>query len=176
VNSIFKPFLREFVLIFFDGILLYRKYLEEHVQHVHKVLQILEEQQFYENPSKCVFGVQEGEYLGHIISHEGVKVDPNKIKAMRECPIPKTLKKIKVLLRLAGYYHNFFNNYGQIQALLTTLLKKESFSWIQEATKAFEKLKEAMCTTIVLAIVDFTKKNIMDYDASGHSIHVVLMQ
>jgi hypothetical protein len=84
MNSIFKPFLRKFVLVFFDDILIYSKSWEDHVQHVDKVLQLLKEQQLYAKPSKCFFGVKEVEYLGHIVSHEGVKVDPNKIKAMMD--------------------------------------------------------------------------------------------
>ena len=96
------------------------------------------------------------EYLSHTLSH-GVKVDPDKLKAMREWKIPKTLKNIREFLGLIGYYHKFVKNYGQIAAPLTTLLKREAFSWTQEATKYFEKLKEAMCTTLVLATHDFTK-------------------
>jgi hypothetical protein len=110
MNSIFKLFLRKFVLVFFDDILIHNKYWEEHVQHVDRVLQLLE-------------------YLGHIVSHEGVKVDPNKIKIMREWSIPKTLKKLRVFLGLTRYYHNFFKNYGQIATPLTTLLNNEIFSW-----------------------------------------------
>ena len=72
------------MLVFFDGILIYNKYWEDHVQHIDRVLQLLEEKQLYAKPSQCAFGVQEVEYLGHIVSHEGVKVDPNQIKAMRE--------------------------------------------------------------------------------------------
>jgi hypothetical protein len=84
MNSIFKPFLRKFLLVFFNDILIYKKSWEQHIQHVDRVLQLLEEKQLYANLSKCSFGVQEVEYLGNIISHEGVKVDPNKIKSMRE--------------------------------------------------------------------------------------------
>jgi hypothetical protein len=135
----------------------------------------LEEQQLYANPSKCAFGVQEVEYLGHIVSHEGVKVDPNKIKVMREWPIPKTLEKLRGFLRLTGYYHKFFKNYIQIVAPLTTPLKKEGFSWTQEETKDFEKLKEDMCTTPILATPNFTKTFIVECDASGHVIGVVLV-
>ena len=68
------------------------------------------------------------EYFGHIVSHEGVKVDPNKIKSIREWPIPKTFKKIRGFLGLTGHYHKFVKNYGEITTPLTTLLNKEAFS------------------------------------------------
>ena len=80
MNSIFKPLLRKFVLVFFDDILIYSKSWEDHVQHVEKVLQLLEAHQLYAKPSKCFFGVQEVEYLGHIVSHEGVRQILKKLK------------------------------------------------------------------------------------------------
>jgi hypothetical protein len=95
MNSIFNPFLRKFVLVFFYDILIYSKSWEDHVRHVDKVLQLLKEKQLYAKPSKCFFGVKEVDYLGHIVSHEGVKVDPNKIKAMMDWLIPKTLKNLR---------------------------------------------------------------------------------
>ena len=94
MNSIFKPLLRKFLLVFFDDILIHRKSWEEHVQHVDKVLQLLKEQQLYPKPSKCFFGVKEVKYLGHIVSQEGVMVDPNKIKSIKEWSIPTTLRNI----------------------------------------------------------------------------------
>jgi hypothetical protein len=112
MNSIFKPFLREFFLAFFDDILIYIKSREEHVQHAEEVLKLLEVKQIYAKPSKCAFGLQEDKYLGHIVSHEGVKVDPNKIKYMMEWTIPKTLKNLKGFLEFTCYYRKFVNNYG----------------------------------------------------------------
>jgi hypothetical protein len=84
MNSIFNPFLRKFLSVFFDDIIIYNKSWEDHVRHVDKVLKLLKEKQLYAKPSKCFFGVKEVEYLGHIVSHEGVKVDPNKINDMMD--------------------------------------------------------------------------------------------
>jgi hypothetical protein len=94
MNSIFKPLLRKFLLVFFDDILIYNKSWEDHVQHVDRVLQLLEAQQLYVKPSKCFFGIQEVEYLGHIVCHEGVKADPNKIKAIKEWRIHTNLRHL----------------------------------------------------------------------------------
>jgi hypothetical protein len=164
------------VLVFFDDILIYSKSWEDHVRHVDKVLQLLKEQQLYAKPSKCFFGVKEVEYLGHIISHEGVKVDPKNIKAMMDWSIPKTLKNLRGFLGLTGYYCKFVWNYGRIATPLTTLNKKDAFSWPPEENKAFEQLKEVMCKAPVLTTPDSTKTFIVECDASRNGIGVVLMQ
>ena len=116
------------------------------------------------------------EYLGHIVSQEGVKVEPNKIKAIKEWKTPKTIKNPQVFIGLPWYYHKFVKNYGRIAVPLTKLLKKDEFSWTPEATKAFEHLKEAMCLAPVLAPSDFTKTFIVECDASRNGIGVFLMQ
>ena len=76
------------------------------------MLKLLEEKQLYAKSSKCFFGVQEVEYLGHIVSHEGVKVDPSKIKAIKEWKIPTSIKHLRGFLGLTRYYHKFVKNYG----------------------------------------------------------------
>jgi hypothetical protein len=83
------------------------------------VLQLLKKQQLYAKPSKCFFGVKEVEYLGHIVSHENFKANPNNIKAMMDWSIPKTLKNLKGILGLTDYYTKFVWNYGRIETPLT---------------------------------------------------------
>ena len=105
------------------------------------------------------------EYLGHVVSHEGVKVDPNKIKAIKEWKVPTTIKQLRGFLGLIEYYRKFVKNYGRIAAPITTLFKKYAFSWTPEETNAFEHLREAMCQSPVLATQNFTKNYIVECDA-----------
>ena len=113
--------------------------------------------------------------MGHIVSHEGVKVDPSKIKAIKEWKIPTSIKHLRGFLGLTGYYQKFVKNYGRIAAPLTTLLKKDAFSWNPEATKAFEHLKEEMCLAPILVTLDITKTFIVECDALRNVIGFVLM-
>jgi hypothetical protein len=110
------------------------------------------------------------------VSHEEINVDYNKIKAIMECFIPKNIKKLRRFLGLIGYYRIFVKNYGHIVAPLTTLLKKDYFHWNESTNAKFEILKEAMCTTPVLATLDFTKGFLMECDVSRNGIGLILMQ
>ena len=141
MNTVFKPFLRKFVLVFFDDILVYSKTKEEHKAHLRIVMGILEEHHFFIKASKCAFMEEELEYLGHYISGEGVKVDQRKIEAMLDWPLPSDISALRGFLGLTGYYRRFVKNYGLIAKPLTSLLKKDNFTWTQEARDAFEELK-----------------------------------
>jgi hypothetical protein len=114
--------------------------------------------------------------LGHLVVKDGVRVDPKNIEAMQYWPHPKTLKILRGFLGLTGYYHKFVKNYGKIAAPLIALLKKNSFTWTPAATQAFQTLKMVMCTTPVLALPNFTNTFVLECDASGKGIGVVLMQ
>jgi hypothetical protein len=176
MNQLFRPYLRKFVLVFFDDILIYSKTWKEHMKHLEQVLSLLEKNQFYAKLSKCSFGKEEVEYLGHVISREGVKVDPDKIKAITEWPKPKNISKLRGFLGLTGYYRRFIKNYAHLTTPLSNLLKKNSFKWDNNAEECFETLKRVMSSTLVLATPDFTKPFVVECDASGIGIGEVLMQ
>jgi hypothetical protein len=103
-------------------------------------------------------------------------VDPKNIKAMQDQPHPKTLKILRAFLGLTGYYRKFVKNYGKIAAPITAFLKKNSSTWTPTTAQDFQTLKMSMCTTPILAILDFTKAFVLECDASGKGIGVVLMQ
>ena len=98
MNAIFQLYLRKFILVFFDDILIYSPTWKMHLHHVTQTLEILKQQQFFLKVSKCAFGKQEMEYLGHIVSHQGVKVDSKTIDAMVAWPRPSNIFELRGFL------------------------------------------------------------------------------
>nr|GEV58472.1 putative mitochondrial protein [Tanacetum cinerariifolium] len=176
MNSVFKKYLRKFVLVFFDDILVYSPDFSTHVKHLELVLQLLRRHTLFAKQSKCVFGSTIVEYLGHVITGAGVATDDTKIEAMKHWPIPSNLKQLRGFLGLTGYYRRFIKGYALISQPLTKLLKKNAFVWTKEAQSAFVHLKEAMVNALVLNFPDFNKPFIVETDASGEGIGVVLQQ
>lgn len=96
--------------------------------------------------------------MGHIISQEGVAADPEKVKGMMEWQTPKTIRELRGLLGLNGYYRRFVKRYGVMGKPVTDLLGKDRFEWSESATLAFDQLKQAMSTTRVLVLPDFKQQ------------------
>lgn len=112
MNSIFRPYLRKFVLVFFDDILVYNPSIATHLSHLETIFEILYNNSLKVKLSKCSFGQDEIAYLGHTISGKGVAVDPFKIQAIIDWPRPTSLKSLRGFLGLMGYYRKFIKHYG----------------------------------------------------------------
>jgi len=176
MNDVLQPFLRRFVLVFFDDILIYSPSWSEHLQHVRLVLDVLRANGLHLKRSKCAFGSRSVAYLGHVISAEGVAMDTAKVEAVASWPEPRSARGVRGFLGLAGYYRKFIRDFGAIAAPLTRLLRKEAFAWTAEAAEAFTALKKALSTGPVLQMPDFEQQFVVDCDASGTGFGAELHQ
>nr|XP_051211131.1 uncharacterized protein LOC127328578 [Lolium perenne] len=177
MNTIFAHAIRRFVLVFVDDVLIYSKTLADHKRHLAEVFQILEQNKLFLKKSKCSFAQKSLEYLGHIISANGVATDPAKISAVQHWPQPRDVKQVRGFLGLAGYYRKFIRHFGIICRPLTNLLKKNvPFVWSPVVDDAFQTLKRALVQAPVLALPDFQQEFVIEMDACATGIGAVLMQ
>jgi hypothetical protein len=125
MNGVFRDYLDRFVIFFFDEILVYSKSEEEHEQHLRMVLQVLREHQLYAKLSKYSFYQRKIHYLGHIVSEEGIIMDPEKVEAIREWSSPRNVAEVRSFMGLAGYYKRFVIGFSKIAHPITSLQRKE---------------------------------------------------
>ena len=128
--------------------------------------------------SKCEFFKTQVHYLGHIISHERILMDPSKVEAILNWPHPKNLEELQIFLGLAGFYRKFIRDYAKIAVPMTNQLKAKgrNFFWGEEQQRSFDKLKVAIATAPILAVVDPHKPFVVETDASSTAIGAVLLQ
>ncbi|GJX56702.1 putative reverse transcriptase domain-containing protein, partial [Tanacetum coccineum] len=124
MNRVCKPYLDKFVIVFIDDILIYSKTKEDHEVHLKLVLELLKKERLYAKFSKCEFWLKEVHFLGHVVNHNGIHVDPSKIEAVKNWKAPTTPSKIRSFLGLAGYYRHFIANFFKIAKPLTSLIQK----------------------------------------------------
>jgi hypothetical protein len=177
MNSVFMPELDKFVVVFIDDILIYSKNEEEHSKHLRIMLTRLTEHQLYAKFSKCMFWLEEIQFLGHILSAKGIAVDSIKVKDILEWKPPTTIHQVQSFLGLAGYYRRFILDFSKIVKPITGLLKNDTkFDWSSKCNEAFEQLKVLLTTALVLAQPDVEKPFDVYCDASGSGLGCVLMQ
>ena len=177
MNRVFRPYLDQFVIVFIDDILVYSKTWEEHAQHLRIVLQTLREHQLYAKKEKCDFWLTEVKFLGHVISGQGISVDPSKVETVLQWERPKNVAEIRSFLGLAGYYRRFVKDFSSIAAPLTRLTKKEvRFEWDAGCEHAFQELKVRLTSAPILTIPNTEEPYEVYSDASGVGLGCVLMQ
>ncbi|KAL0541114.1 hypothetical protein IC582_021151 [Cucumis melo] len=177
MNRVFKDFLDSFVIVFIDDILIYSKTEAEHEEHLHQVLETLRANKLYAKFSKCEFWLRKVTFLGHVVSSEGVSVDPAKIEAVTNWPRPSTVSEIRSFLGLAGYYRRFVEDFSRIASPLTQLTRKGTpFVWSPACESSFQELKQKLVTAPVLTLPDGSRNFVIYSDASKKGLGCVLMQ
>ncbi|KAG8491074.1 hypothetical protein CXB51_014234 [Gossypium anomalum] len=177
MNRIFRPYLDKFVMLFIDDILIYSKDETEHAEYLRIVLQTLRDKQLYAKFSKSEFWLREVGFLGHIVSGDGIQVDPSKISAIVDWKPPKNVTEVRSFLGLAGYYRRFVNGFSIVAAPMTGLLQKNvKFEWTEECQQSFEELKKLLTEAPVLVQPKSGKEFVVYSDASLNGLGCVLMQ
>ncbi|XP_073047668.1 uncharacterized mitochondrial protein AtMg00860-like [Primulina eburnea] len=177
MNRVFRNFLDKFVIVFIDDILVYSRSKREHKEHLRLVLQTLRDSQLYAKLSKCEFWMGSVIFLGHVISAQGISVDPSKVEAVLIWARPTNIPEIRSFMGLAGYYRRFIERFSQIARPITHLTKKDArFIWSDECENSFLTLKEKLTTAPVLALPSGSGGFVVCTDASSRGLGCVLMQ
>ena len=158
MNEVFREHLGKFVLIYLDDIMIFSNGPEEHMKHLKLVPQKLREHRLYAKPSKCFFGQKYIPWLGHIVSKDGVRPDPDKTKIIAERPRPTTVKEVQAFLGFATWFRQYMQGYSQRTYPPTQLTRKsQPWKWTDSCEQAFQWIKDTMQKAPVLAHPDFTR-------------------
>ena len=168
---------RDVCHVYLDDVLVFGKTLEEHNHHLGQVFERIRQAGLRLKPKKCRIAQTSVEYLGHVVSADGVQTDPKKLSAVEQFPTPTEVKSLRSFLGLASYYRRFVPGFSSVAGPLYALTKKDvSFVWSSECQKAFAKLKELLVSSPVLRFPDFKQPFILETDASGSGLGAVLAQ
>ena len=177
INEVLHPFLDHFCTAYLDDILIYSATLQEHKEHVRKVLEALSKNGLHLKPEKCEFHKTEVGYLGMIISADGVKMDQRKVQAITSWGSPTNLHDVRAFLGFANFYRQFIKDYSQVVAPLVQLTKKDvAFKWDEACEKAFQNLKQQFITAPILRHFDPDNEIIVETDASDYVSAGILSQ
>lgn len=177
MDNAFRGLIGKSCFAYIDDIVIFGNTLEEHNRNLQLVLQRVKELGLRLEPTKCEYLKPELEYLGHLITADGVKPNPAKIEAIKNFKNLKTVKDVQSFLGLAGYYRKFIKNFSSIARPLTRLTQKEMiFDWTPDCEKAFYDLRHALTTAPVLRFPNFEEQFTLTTDASNHGLGAVLSQ
>jgi hypothetical protein len=177
MNGVFHEYLDKFIQVFIDDILIYSRMTEEHDEHLCLVLQCLQEHKLYGKLSKCSFYQSRIHYLGHVITDEGIIMDPAKFEAINEWPAPKNVAEVRSFIALAGYYRRFVEGFSKITNMIMKLQKKnKKFVWSEKCAEEFRRLEDLLTTTLILKVPDMDTDFFVCTDTSKEGLGGVLMQ
>ena len=171
MNSVMHGFIDKFVLVYLDDVLVYSDNEVEHEAHLCQVFDRLREHKLQAKRKKCEFGMDHLEYLGHVISKEGISADPGKTNAFAKWPTPTSKRELQTFLGLANYYAKLIKHFAwHVHPLYQLLCKDVPWHWTTECDTAVQKLKDALCNAPVLALPNFDLPFTIQTDASEFAV------
>jgi hypothetical protein len=159
MNEVLKHFIGKFLIVYLDDILVFSKIKEEHLRHLALVMRRLQQEKLLINLKKSTFMKSELIYLGFVISSNELKMDPEKVREIKEWLSPKNIFEVRSFHGLAIFYWKFIRNFSGISAQMMDTVNKrhKSFKWTEEAERSFNILKEKIIEQSILVLLDFGK-------------------
>ncbi|KAK3709629.1 hypothetical protein QZH41_010093, partial [Actinostola sp. cb2023] len=189
MQGVFREDLLQKLMVYLDDIIVFSPTIEEHLIRLKVVFRKLSEHGLKIEPTKCQFFGNEVTYLGHVVSADGVSTDPEKTKAVKEWPVPVTVRDLRSFLGFASYYRRFVPKFAQIAGPLHKVVAELGSAgsnktpkkligtvWTQDCQAAFNQLRTLLTTAPVLAYPDYTQPFILETDASNKGLGAVLSQ
>jgi hypothetical protein len=179
MNDTFYDLLDKFVAAYLDDLIIYTESsdLADHIGHVREVLLRCRKSGLFANAKKCEFHVRTIEYVGYIVSPDGLSMDPAKVKAISDWPALQTLREVQSFLGFANFYRRFISGFARIAKPLTMLTRKDvPFQWSSTCAGAFGELKRHFVASPILAHYHPDRQTIIETDASDYAVAAVLSQ
>src|SRR6266498_2112059 len=177
MTKVLSPYLYDFVMVYFDDIIIFFQTMDEHLQHMRKVLEALRQVGLKLKLEKCEFAKKQLKYLGFIVGEFGIKPNPEKVRAIVDQPALTNQTQIRSFLGMIGFFRNHIQGFSTIAVPIMNLLAKEvPYMWGQEQQQAFERLKQIISSVPVLVHLDFNRSFILYTDASKEGLEAILAQ
>ncbi|XP_059066647.1 uncharacterized mitochondrial protein AtMg00860-like [Cryptomeria japonica] len=177
MDSSFKDFPDRIIVVYLDDLTVFSKERKNHLKDLRAVLQRCREHGISLNLKKLVFCVTEGKLLGHIISKEGVKIDPERVNAIQRLNLPSNRTEVRSFFSQVNFLRRFIPEFAKTTKHIISLLsEKHSFKWTEEAKEAFERIKGSVANAPTLINLDFEKDFIIYCYASEHTMSGILLQ
>lgn len=177
MDKVIPYYLKSRVFVYLDDLLIVSQTFEEHLNHLYEVATQLRKAGLTINVGKSNFGLNQVKYLGYVVGKGTLEADKEKVSAIVDYPVPKTIRQLRRFLGMTGWYRRFIHNYADVTHPLTDLLSsKRKFCWNQEAQKSFDLLKEKLTTAPLLVHPNYSKPFILQCDASTYGVGAVLAQ
>jgi hypothetical protein len=180
MNYALRDVLGKKALVYLDDVIIFSDTFEQHLKDLREVFELIREAKLTLKFKKCQFLQRSVNYLGHVITAEGIKPDPAKIEQIKNYKIPASADEVRSFLGFVGYYRKFSPDFGAIAKPLTRKthkdMLKQPFTWTEEDQKAFETLRDRLVTPPILAYPNFNEKFLLFTDACDYGIGAVLLQ
>ena len=177
MNRVLAPYIGHFVMVYLDDIAIFSRSPQEHEGHVRLVLQALEDYGLKAKASKCHFNIDELKLLGHVVTANGIRTDPDKVAAIRDMAAPTDVRGIRSFLGMTGYYRQFIPAYARVAKPLTELTKKGArFYWEAEHQEAWEQLRDCLISARIMAYPQVGRPYKLYTDACDYAVGAILVQ